>query len=151
MTVNSLPVAGGILSSVLTPSLNCNIRRKARQLYPSIACLLGGDEHPSTAALVHIGRIATMVFTCERAHAPSVAGAGWRKPVGTTESGTHGAGRSSVLVSPVKGQLALQGVRSKLKMVPISEAPRVPEAVSARSDRNSHGPGSDTALELALG
>jgi hypothetical protein len=43
------------------------------------------------------------------------------------------------------------GDRSKLKMVPISEAPRAPEAVSARSDRNSHGPASDSALELALG
>jgi hypothetical protein len=145
-------VAGGILSSVLTPSSNCNIRRKARQSCSSPACLPGGDEGPSTAALVHVGRIATMVFTCERAHAPSaVGGAGWRKPVGASESGTHGAGRSSVVASAVKGQLAFMRIRSKLKMVPISEAPRVPEAVSARNDRHCHGPASDSALELALG
>lgn len=89
-----------------------------------------------------------MVFTCERAHVPSaVGGAGWRKPVGASESGTHGAGRSSVLASPVKGQLTFLRVRSKLKMVPISETRRVPEAVSARS----HGPVFDSVLELALG
>lgn len=92
-----------------------------------------------------------MVFTCERVHAPSVAGdSSWRKPVGASESGTHGAGRSSVFASPVKGQLAFLRVRSKLKMVLISEAPRVAEAVSARSDRQCHGPAFDSAFELAL-